>query len=451
MPPERSMPAKSPCAREYERISAVSNASVPTWPWRPIGPAATDASAPRFTLFCSIFCAPDSFITSSTTSTCSAPAWNPRLPLASCMKTGALHWSPARQLMTPLPYSPPMMNAAFFSSGMTTTQRARVQYSGGTWPRISCMARVAALSRAVSAGVIAAVAPVAPASTTVATTMNRYMNTSRVESRATHLPRQNRLNGRAYERVKNRVIAAFITGPCARPDRESASRPQNSGLGLGGASAPDPGEPTPVIVVSSADATSQKSDASQESCARLRRAHARGNRERRRRGARSPGRAGGRRRRRGGRALQRSFRRNAAARRGAAGRSRRADAVSAGRVGRACQAPDGRHRNDRPLPRSDRRRSRRRAVRHTERQPSPAGAQEARREDGDRARHPGRHGRVQDPGAQHRKSAQPPREVARNDSHGARAGDDERHVRQTGGLVRVRVRAAPLPDARHLL
>src|SRR5216683_7857462 len=44
------------------------------------------------------------------------------------------------------------------------------------------MARVAAVSRAVSAGVIAAVALVAPASTTVAPTMNLYMNTSRIES-----------------------------------------------------------------------------------------------------------------------------------------------------------------------------------------------------------------------------------------------------------------------------
>ena len=41
------------------------------------------------------------------------------------MNTGALHCSPARQLITPLPYSPPMMNAAFFRSGMTSTQRAR--------------------------------------------------------------------------------------------------------------------------------------------------------------------------------------------------------------------------------------------------------------------------------------------------------------------------------------
>src|SRR5438094_623970 len=73
-PPDRLMPANSPFAREYERISAVSCASVPTLPARPIGPAATDASAPRFTLLFSSFWTPCSFMMRSTRSTCSAPA-----------------------------------------------------------------------------------------------------------------------------------------------------------------------------------------------------------------------------------------------------------------------------------------------------------------------------------------------------------------------------------------
>src|SRR5262249_30941303 len=105
-PPDRSIPAKGPFEREYDRISAVSAASVPTAPRRPSGPAATDASAPSVTLFLSSLSTPDSFITSITRSTCSAPAWNPQLPFASCMNRGALHVSPERQLLTPLPYSP---------------------------------------------------------------------------------------------------------------------------------------------------------------------------------------------------------------------------------------------------------------------------------------------------------------------------------------------------------
>ena len=65
------------------------------------------------------------------------------------------------------------------------------------------------------------------------------------------------------------------------------------------------------------------------------------------------------RRRRCPRALQRSVWRDAAAARRAAGRSGGTDAVSARPVGRPCETADGRHRNDRPLPRSDRRGARR--------------------------------------------------------------------------------------------
>jgi len=49
------MPANNPLEREYEMISAVATASVLTPPRRPIGPAAIEASAPRFVLFLSSF------------------------------------------------------------------------------------------------------------------------------------------------------------------------------------------------------------------------------------------------------------------------------------------------------------------------------------------------------------------------------------------------------------
>src|SRR5437899_12152564 len=74
------------------------------------------------------------------------------------------------------------------------------------------MARVAAVSRAVSAGVIAAVALVAPASTTVAATMNLYMNTSRVESLQPdcHGCTIVRTDGlRACEKVESLVVSGF--------------------------------------------------------------------------------------------------------------------------------------------------------------------------------------------------------------------------------------------------
>ena len=48
-------------------------------------------------------------------------------------------------------------------------------------------------------------------------------------------------------------------------------------------------------------------------------------------------------------------------------------------------------------------------------------------------------GRVQDPRAQHREGAQPAREIARDDPHGARAGEAQR---RRGRELRVRVRAA---------
>ena len=68
---------------------------------------------------------------SSTRSICCAPTWKPQLPFSSSRNAGAVQPLPARQLMTPLPYSPPMMNAAFFTDGITATQSALPHRSSG--------------------------------------------------------------------------------------------------------------------------------------------------------------------------------------------------------------------------------------------------------------------------------------------------------------------------------
>src|SRR5215471_14738757 len=47
------------------------------------------------------------------------------------MNTGALQLVPVRQLMTPLPYSPPTTNAPFLIDGITMTHCALFQRSSG--------------------------------------------------------------------------------------------------------------------------------------------------------------------------------------------------------------------------------------------------------------------------------------------------------------------------------
>ena len=122
------------------------------------------------------------------------------------------------------------------------------------------------------------------------------------------------------------------------------------------------------------------------------------------------------------RPLSRSRRRHPSPADDAAGRSRRAHALSTRRVGRARQAPDGGHREDRPVPRSDHRHSQGRRLLDTEREPPAPGTEEARISRGHRDPCTGPGRRVQDPRAQHGESAQPAREVARDDPHGPRAG-----------------------------
>src|SRR5712692_562057 len=66
------------------RVASVSAEAV-----RPTGPAATDASAPSFTLLVRIPLAPRSFITSSTKSVASPPIWKPKLPPSRAIMVGA--------------------------------------------------------------------------------------------------------------------------------------------------------------------------------------------------------------------------------------------------------------------------------------------------------------------------------------------------------------------------
>src|SRR5437867_865165 len=162
-PPDRLIPANSPLLREYDSTVArlpvvLADAA------RPTGPAATDASAPSDTLLFSIVLAASRFVTRSTRSISVAPAWNPQLPFSSSMNTGELQPLAVRQLITPLPYSPPTMNAAFFMSGMTMTQEAFCQRSSGTpfsAPRSAVTTDAASLSRFCSAVESAANAVVA--------------------------------------------------------------------------------------------------------------------------------------------------------------------------------------------------------------------------------------------------------------------------------------------------
>src|SRR5256885_6282135 len=81
------------------------------------------------------------------------------------MNTGALHWLPPRQLITPDPYSPPTMNAAFFIDGMTITHEAFSHSSSGMplsgAARSSCNIRPESLNRFVSSAEIVANADVA--------------------------------------------------------------------------------------------------------------------------------------------------------------------------------------------------------------------------------------------------------------------------------------------------
>src|SRR6266545_3802094 len=91
------------------------------------------------------------------------------------MNTGAPHASSVRQLITPLPYSPPMMNAAFLSSGITAAQRARAQYSSGMVGRSACTTFAAVVSRNASLAEMAPLALEVAATRTIAAKANFFM------------------------------------------------------------------------------------------------------------------------------------------------------------------------------------------------------------------------------------------------------------------------------------
>ena len=128
--------------------------------------------------------------------------------------------------------------------------------------------------------------------------------------------------------------------------------------------------------------------------------------------------------------VSRPIRRHAGAARLAADRQGRADAVSARSVRHAHQEADDGDRKGRPLPRSAGADSPGRRLLDTERQSSPAGDEETRREEHHRVARAGSGGRVQDPRAQYGEGAQRQGEVARDHSHGPRAGRSTRGARR---------------------
>jgi hypothetical protein len=99
------------------------SASVATLPWRPSGPAAIDAfRAKRHfvlqQLLHALFVHDEQHQIDLFGAGLKSPA-----ALGQLHENGGLQRSADRQLMAPLPYSPPKMNAAFFTSGITTAQR----------------------------------------------------------------------------------------------------------------------------------------------------------------------------------------------------------------------------------------------------------------------------------------------------------------------------------------
>src|SRR5260370_35214060 len=102
---------------------------------RPLGPAATEASPPSFTLLFSNDIAPLGFTTRSTKSVPCTPIWNPRLAPSQAYNAGGPHgpvkFEPPRQVMAPRPQLSPHPNARFLPDGMTMTHSAQSsQYLG---------------------------------------------------------------------------------------------------------------------------------------------------------------------------------------------------------------------------------------------------------------------------------------------------------------------------------
>src|SRR6476646_8026909 len=113
------MPATNPCDRDHDRMSACNWASVCAVAVRPMGPAATDPSAPSVNLLSSSLSAPRSVMTSMIKSVDDPPIWKPTLPPSIRTVPGADQPAPLllRQDRYPFPYFPPTTNAPVFRSG----------------------------------------------------------------------------------------------------------------------------------------------------------------------------------------------------------------------------------------------------------------------------------------------------------------------------------------------
>src|SRR6202021_2405647 len=105
--PDREIPAKSPRAREKERISARMLASVSAEALRPTGPAAAEASPPILTLLLRMFAAEVGLMSNRTKSVAWPPSCNPKLAPSRAIIEGALQgprkFLPLRQVSTPRP------------------------------------------------------------------------------------------------------------------------------------------------------------------------------------------------------------------------------------------------------------------------------------------------------------------------------------------------------------
>src|SRR5690606_23335006 len=86
--PSRATPANSPRARDHDQISALIWPSVAMPVVRPIGPAATEASAPRVILPLTLASSPRWVVKAKTTPDDWTPAWKPMLPPVSLTKAG---------------------------------------------------------------------------------------------------------------------------------------------------------------------------------------------------------------------------------------------------------------------------------------------------------------------------------------------------------------------------
>ena len=100
--------------------------------WRPIGPAATDAFAPRVSRPFSMPSTPLRVLNTRITSVDCTPACQPTLPPVILMNAGLLHeLSSCRTTITPLPRLAPKPNAALTTLGNTATPYARDNNAGG--------------------------------------------------------------------------------------------------------------------------------------------------------------------------------------------------------------------------------------------------------------------------------------------------------------------------------